>query len=156
MQIPPGEMVKGSGYFASRHRPLHTNGVDLQREPVVSAAEDMENVANRGTTRRGHDGDALREHRDRFLPRGVEEALFGQPFLELLESELQRSEASRLGRNRVELKLTLLLVDHQSPAHDELEAILDSEAEESRARGEKHDPERRPGVLDREVVVTCR
>ncbi len=134
MQIPSGEMLNGRGDLASRCRALHAHGVDLQREPVIPAAEDMENVANRGTARRGHDGDALREDGDRFLPRRVEEALFGQPFLELLEGELQCSEASRLGRDRVELKLALLFVDHQSPTHDELQAVLDPEAEEARAK----------------------
>src|SRR5260221_12635607 len=137
MQIPPGEMLNGRGDLASRHRTLHAHGVDLQREPVVSAAEDMENVANRGTARGGHDGDALREDGDRLLPRGIEETLFGQPFLELLEGELQGSEAGRLGRNRVELKLALLLVDHQSSAHDELQAVLDPEAEKPRPVGEE-------------------
>ena len=104
----------------------------------------------------GHHRDALRQHRDRLLARGIEQPFLGELLLELLERELQRAEAGRLRRDRVELELALLLVDRQPAAHDELQAVLDAEAEEARVRGEEHDPDLRARVLQREVEMPRR
>ena len=104
----------------------------------------------------GDDGDALRQHRNRLLARGIEEAFIGELLLELLERQLQRAEAGRLDGDGVELELALLLVKRQPAADDELQSVLDAEAEEARVRGEEHHAHLRARIFDRKIKMAGR
>ncbi len=76
----------------------------------------------------------MRQHGNRLLATVVEQTFLGEALLELFECELQRAEAGRLNRDGVELELPLLFVDGETPPHDELQSVLDAEAEKSRVR----------------------
>ena len=69
---------------------------------------------------------------------------------------MQRAEAGRLDGDGVELELALLLVQRQTSADDELQSVLDAEAEEARIRGEEHHAHLRAGILDRKINMTGR
>ena len=135
-------------------RPCTRTGIDLHVQSFEAASEDVEDVADGGAGRAGDDGDALRQHRDRLLARGIEEAFIGELLFELLERQLQRAEAGRLDGDGVELELALLLVERQASADDELQSVLDAEAEEARVRGEEHDAHLRARILDRKINVS--
>ena len=143
------DLVRGRG-------PLHAHRIDLHVQAFEAASQDVEDVANGRAVRAGDHGDALRQHRDGPLAVGVEEPFIRQPFLELLEGELQRAQARGLRHHRVELELAFLFVDGEPPAHDELQSVLDAEAEEARVGGEEDHAHLRARVLDREVEMSGR
>src|SRR5207253_1925622 len=76
--------------------------------------------------------------------------------LQLFEGELKRAESRWLRGERGELELSLLFVDRQPPAHDELQSVLDAKAEEARVGREHHHAHLCARVFDREVVMPCR
>src|SRR5207244_2697861 len=125
-------------------------------ESVETASKDMEDVADGGAGGARHDRDVLRQHRNRLLARRVEESLVGETFLQLLKSQLQRTEARRLRRNRIELKFSLLFVDRESAPNDQLQTVLDAKSKESRLRIEQHYAHLRACIFDREVAVAGR
>src|ERR1051325_1648658 len=156
VQVPVRQMAQRRGDLARRVRALHAHRVDLQMQPFEAAADDVENVADGRALRAGDDGDARRQHRDGLLALGIEEPLLGQAALQLLEGELERAQPGGLGGDGIELELALLLVDRQAPAHDQLQSVLDAEAEEARRGREHHHAHRCPRVLDREVEMPRR
>ena len=79
----------------------------------------MNDVSYRSSGRTRHDRDALRQLRQRLLPRGVEETFCSEPLLELLERELERPETGRFGGVDDHLKVAALLVDGEAPADDD-------------------------------------
>jgi hypothetical protein len=99
----------------------------------------MEDVADRCARGTRHDGDALRQHRQRLLAIGVEESFFGELLFQLLECELQCAESGGLGNDGVELELPFRFVDRQPPANDQLQSVLDAKAQEARVRREEDD-----------------
>jgi len=66
----------------------------------------------------------------------------------LLECELQRAESGRFDGDRVELERAVLFVDGEAAANDELQSVLDFEADEARVRREEDDLHLRAGVFD--------
>src|ERR1700675_1603772 len=57
----------GGGAFA-----LYLRGVDKDAGRVMPAAQDVQDVAQGGGLRRGHDSDAPGKRRNRLLPRSIE------------------------------------------------------------------------------------
>ena len=87
----------------------------------------------RRAVERGDDADAPRQHRQRPLARGVEQALGLQLALELLEGRLQRAEPLRLEGVDDDLILALDLVDAEPAARDDVHAVFEPELELPRA-----------------------
>src|SRR5438132_14402972 len=154
VNLPPGEMADRCGDLAPGGRTLNPHRINLQRQSVESAGDDIQDVADRGAGRTGHHRDALRQHRNGLLARRIEEPLLSQALLELLEGQLQCAEAGGLRGHGIELQLALLVVDREPAAHDQLQAVLDSEAQESRVAGKEHHAHLRTAILDRKIEMT--
>src|SRR5207244_4664508 len=56
--------------------------------------------------------------------------------------------------HRVELELTLLLVERKTSANDELQSVLDPESQEARVGGEEDHTHLRARIFDRKVEVS--
>src|ERR1700737_779620 len=125
VNLPPGEMADRCSDLAPGGRTLNPHWINLQRQTIEPAGDDIQDVADRGAGRAGHHRDALRQHRNGLLARRIEEPLLSQALLQLLEGELQRAEAGRFRGYGIELQLALLVVNRQPAAHDQLQAVLD-------------------------------
>ena len=77
---------------------LHARGAHHDARGRMPRREDAQDVAHGRAVERRHDADAAGQHRQRTLPRGVEQALGLQLALQLLERGLQRAEPVRLER----------------------------------------------------------
>ena len=130
----PPPRQNGGGDLLRGSRSLNANGIDLQRETAKSAAEDVEDVADRGSCSTGYYSDALRQLWNRFLPRDFEEPFVRQSFFQLLEGQLQCAQSGRLEGHGRQLEVALLFVDRQAAAHDQLQPVLDSKPQEARVR----------------------
>jgi hypothetical protein len=144
----------GDGDLARGLSTLHAHRVHLDVKSREAASEHVQHVSDCGTGRTGDDGDPLRQHGDRFFTSRIEEAFIRELFLELFERQLQRAEAGWLHGYGIELELSLLFVESQSPANDELQSVLDSEAKEAGIRGKKDHAHLRAGVLDRKIKMS--
>ena len=71
---------------------LHARRADHEVRVGIAAPQHLDDVAQRRAVERGDDADLARQRRQRPLARCVEQALGGEPLLELLEGELQRAE----------------------------------------------------------------
>src|SRR5690606_40693860 len=114
---------------------------------------DVEEVADRGPGGAGHHADPKRQKGDRLLSRRVEEPIWGELLLELLESEGERSRADRLERIADDLRIAARLVEGDAPAGDHLLAVVRAEAEQPRLPAEEHRADLGALVLEAEVEV---
>gem|GEM_PF-3985206 len=109
---------------------------DFRHGPA--APQDVADVLERGRSRGRHDPDAFRVDRQRFLPRRVEQPLFGEFLLQLLEGEVQGTEAVGLEVGEVHLVLAAGLIDRDGTEGDDLHAVLRPELQADGAAPE-HD-----------------
>ena len=94
---------------------------------VEAAAKDPDNVADGGARRRGDQADAAREHRQRLLALGGEQAFGFEAFFELLEGELQRAQTDRLDILNVDLIFAAGFVHADGAAYGDKQAVFGAE-----------------------------
>ena len=87
------------------------------------------------------------QHGNRLAARGIEQAFGGQLGLQLLESNLQRARALGLKVLGLKLQVAALVVNRDSSARDDLQAVLRTEAQQPRLRAPHHDAQLRRAVL---------
>src|SRR5579863_4675822 len=132
---------------------LHGDGEKQDVESGVAARDDVEEVADHRAGGRGYDADGAREGGQRTLAAGVEEA-FGFEFLfELFEGELQRTGSDRLHGLGNQLHLAALLVDADTAADQDVEAVFRAEAKQHGLTAEEDNRELRLGVFEREIEM---
>ena len=135
---------------------LDERGVDEHLEVGVARAQHAQDVAQHGAGGRGHDADPARQHRQRALARGVEEALLLELLLQLLEGLLQRALAERLEQLHRQLVLAARRVDAELSAREHLHSVARPEAHQPGVGLPDHRAQLRLLVLQREVPVAGR
>ena len=98
---------------------LHARRANHEVSVGIPAAQDVDDVADRGAVERGDDADLAGKGRQRTLAGLVEKTFGGQSLLQLIEGELQRAEAFRLEVLADDLILALRVVHADSPARDD-------------------------------------
>ena len=93
----------------------------------MPAAQDLDDVLERGAVERGDDADLARQGGNRALARGANRPSACSLRLQLLERELQRAAALRLEMLADELILAFRFVDRQPSARDDVKAVVDLE-----------------------------
>jgi membrane protein CcdC involved in cytochrome C biogenesis len=147
------EPANAGDYRGSAAGALHGRGIDEEMQVGVAAADYFDDIVEDGAGGGGDDTDGLREGRERAFAGGVEEAFGEEAGLELLEGELVCACAARLQRVGDELELAARLVDGDTAAGEDGEAILRAEAEEQRLAAEEDDGKLRVAILEREVEM---
>ena len=112
---------------------LHARRANHEVRVRVAAAQDVDDVADRGAVERGDDADLAGKRRQRTLARLVEQSFGGQPLLQLIEGELQRAEAFRLEVLADDLVLALRVVDADAAARDDAQSVLRLETQAAAA-----------------------
>jgi len=102
------------------------------RRVRIAPPEHREDVANRRAVERRDDADAARQHRQRTLALGREEAFGLELPAQLIERQLQRAEAARFQPLADELILALRVVDGDASAGDDVHAVLGREPQRAR------------------------
>src|SRR5580698_674354 len=105
---------------------------------MVAAGDDVENVAERGGLSRSYDADPCGEGWDRLFASRVEQSFGFELALELFESELQRARALGFDVLGGDLQLASIFVNRDASAHDDLQAIRGTKAQQP-CRGAEHD-----------------
>ena len=139
-----------------RVRALHPRRAYDQMDVRVASTEHVDDVADGRAVERGDDADLARQRRQRPLARRVEEPLVLQPFLQLIERELQRAEAVRLEVLAHELVLALRLVHRDLAARDDSKTVFRLELQISERGAEDDRADLRSTVLQREIQVSGR
>ena len=132
---------------------LNPGRADHEVRVGVPAPEHLDDVADRGAVQRRHDPDLARQRRQRSLARRVEQPFLLQAFLELIECELERTEAVRLEVLADQLIFAFRLVHRDLAARDHTQPVHGLELQIPQRRL-KHEPaELRGRVFEREVQV---
>jgi hypothetical protein len=105
----------------------------------ITSPQHVDDVADSGAVEGSNDTDLPWESGEWPLTRLIEEPLTREPLLQLLEGQLQRTEACRFEMFADDLILALRVVDADSSACDDAQAVLWLEAQQSQRRPE-HDP----------------
>ncbi len=119
----------------------------------MPAAENLDHVANRGAVERRDDADLAGKGGQCTFACLVEQPLGLQACPELVERELEGSEALRLEMIADQLILALRFVDGDLAACHDLQAIGGLELEVAQRRAEHEPAHLRRGVLQREVQM---
>ena len=147
------EPADGAGDRSGAARALHDGRVDEEVETGVAAADDVHDVADDGPGGRGDDADAVGKGGQRTLARGVEEAFGEEAGLELIEGELQSTDAAGLHSFGDELELATGFVDGEAAADEDGETVCGTEAEKAGLAAEKDDRDLGVAVFEREIDV---
>ena len=143
-----------SGFYLGRRGvSLHADRADEDAQAGVAAGDDIQEIANHSAGGRGDDSHGAGKGGQRPLALRVKEALGLKTGLELLEGQLERARADRLHRLGHELHLSSLLVDAAPAAHQHVQTILGTEAQQDGLAAEEHNRELGGGILEREVDV---
>jgi hypothetical protein len=142
----PGDLGRGRVALHA-HRPHHHPHRKTVGEPV-------QNVADDGAGRGGHDAHHLWQVGRLALARGVEQALRGEALAARLEERHQRAEAGKLELLDDDLVARLARKRRKLPGRDDFEPFLrlDSHADQGRAPDDCVEPG--VGVLQAEIGVT--
>ena len=157
-QLGPGvaaEVIDPTANLLHRAIALHQSGEEPNVETREAAGQDLDHVGDDGAARRGGDADALGVARERALAGRIEEALFGQFLLELLEGELERAVAQGLQEFDDELVFAARLEDVDAAAREHGETVLGLEFPIAVRGAEGHYAHLRLGLLQGEVVVAA-
>jgi hypothetical protein len=119
----------------------------------VAPPQHLDDVVDGRAVERRDDADLARQRRQRALAPLVEQPLFGQARLQLLERQLPRAQPLGLELLADDLVLTLRVVDAHAAAGDDPEAVLRLELQVAQRRAEHHRLDLRLGVLQREVEM---
>ena len=114
---------QAAGDLERRAFALHARRPNHDLHVRVPASQHVDDVADGGAVERRDDADLSRQRRQRPFARGVEQSLFLEPLLQLIEGELERAETLGLQVLADELILALRLVDGNLAAGDDLEAV---------------------------------
>ena len=146
------EALDGGGNFGRAALTLNTDRPDddMGREPII---EPMQDVANDGARRRGHDADDARQIGQFLLARFIEQALSLQLLAALLEQRHQGAKACRFDVFNDDLVFGLTGKGRQAAGRHDFEPLLGLK---SPARGRSlpgHGGEDRPVVLQIEIKM---
>ena len=94
-----------------------------------------------------------RQHGQGLLALGIEQALFFETALELLEGQLQRAASDRFEMLDVDLIFAARFVHADGAAHGDVQAVLGAEFQAQQLLAEADAANLRFGVLQREVAV---
>jgi len=119
----------------------------------VAAADDGDDVAHDSSGRRGDDADGAGEVGQGALAGGVEETFGEEAGFELFKGELKGAGATGFESFGDELELAAGLVDRDSAANEDGEAVGGLEAKEEGLAAEEDDGELGFAVLEGEVEV---
>src|SRR2546425_533394 len=119
----------------------------------IAAAKDLDDVADRRAVERCDDADFPGEHRQRTLPARIEQAIFLEPLLQLIEGQLERAETLRLEMLADELVLALRFVHRDAPARHDVQAIGRLELQVAQCGPENHAANLRRRILQREIQM---
>ena len=140
---------------SSTPSPLDSGRRDQQRNPREAAPAHLDDVANRGPGRRGHDSDAARKVGNRPLGELVEEPLVLEPRAQLLEGELQRALAAGLQRPHDQLEVAPLGVEADARFDHHLEPLFGVEGQ-SRSGASEQDGAQLGAVVGQGEVAVAR
>ena len=125
----------------------------MDRETILDAVDD---VANDGAGRRGHDTNDARHEGQGPLARRLEQAFGGELALALLEQRHQRPGAGRLQIVDDDLVFRGTGIGGETAAGDHLHALLGPEAKLRHCRAPDHGLDARAVVLQREIGMAGR
>ena len=132
---------------------LDPRGADHQMRVGVAAAKNLDDVANCRAVERRDDPDFSGQHRQRTLPARIEQPLLLQPFLQLVEGELEGAESLRLEMLADQLVLALRFVHRDAPARHDVQAIGRLELQVAECGPEDHTANLRRRILQREIQM---
>ena len=144
--VDRGGDLLGAAIALYAHRP-HDH---VARKAV---GEPMQNIADHGTRRRGHDADPLRQEREQLLARGLEQAFGGEFFLALLDKRHQRPDARRRERLDDDLVCRLAGISRQPAGDENFEPFLGLDAHARQRAPPDHRVDLGAFVLEREIAV---
>ena len=128
---------------------------DQHREIRMPPVQDAKKIVHRRPARAGDDRDPTGQERQLPLAGRLEEPLFLQALLQLLESDLQRARSERLDGVADELVPALRLVHGEPAAGHDRESVLDGESKPPRLGAKEHRIETGVGILEREVQMAA-
>src|SRR5690606_24238797 len=150
---PGAGQAQRRGDLRRRGGALDGDGIDQHRDAAEAPLQNVQDVAHRRARGGGDDADALRHAWQRALALGGEQALGGEPGLELLEPASQRAFAGFLEMIDDELVFTARLIEADAPARLHVHAVLGRESDEAVALTEHGAAHLRGLVLEGEVPV---
>ena len=154
-------VVAAGGIRAAQHfrglrrrtRALHRDRQHFDLDQRKTPPQDAQHVAHRRAGRRGDHAQAPHVARQRSLARSLEQALGGQPRLELLEGALQGALSGFLHAVDHQLVLATRFVDREPGADQHLHAVGRAELQPLRLRLEEGTAHLGAGVLQREIQM---
>jgi len=147
------EIRDAGGHFSGRGLSLDEGRVEKDLEAGVTAADNVEEIADDGAGGRGDDADAMRKGGERLFTGGIEEAACFQALLELFKGDLQRAGADGFEEFGDQLHLAALLINGDFSAQENMEAVGGAEAKERGLFAEEDRGKLRVAILKSEVDV---
>ncbi len=120
---------------------------------MMTAFEDVENVAESGSLGGGDDADARRQGWDRVLALSGEETFGFELSFELLEGQLKGSSTFGFEVFGGDLKFAAIFVDGDASADNDLKAVGRLESQKLRRRAEHYDFDLGIAVFEREIKM---
>ena len=122
--FPVIEQADRTGDFLGGTVALHAASGEDDFEAGMTAFDDVENIADRGASRRSNQADALRIAREWALAFGSEEALGLELLLQTLEGDLEGTGALQFDRANQELIVAAGFIDREVALNIEFLAVL--------------------------------
>ncbi|MHC2750878.1 hypothetical protein ACVIWV_006332 [Bradyrhizobium diazoefficiens] len=141
-----GRNLLGRAFALHLDRPHQHMAGEAVLQPVQDVADD-------GAGRRGHDADHLRQPGQQLLARLVEQALGGELLLALLHQRHQRADTGRLQRLDHDLVFRGARIGRELAGGDDLEPLLGLEAHPAVHALPDHRLDLGALVLQREIAV---
>src|SRR5262249_21757521 len=118
------EISYGRDDFTGRALSLHTHGIENQMHIGEAAAQNPHYIPNGGAARGRYQADASRQHRERLLVVGREQAFRLETLLQLVKGKLQGSQADGLEMFDVDLILAAGFIHSDRTSHGDMKAVF--------------------------------